>query len=82
MSAFQQSKEQQNALRGPIPSLYAQDTFHTTPRLTLVGGVRWGPNFMPVDYYQPWSGIQLQRFRKQHHLRRGVSECSGRHPVV
>ena len=51
MSAFQQSKEQQNALRGPIPSLYAQDTFHATPRLTLVGGVRWGPNFMPVDYF-------------------------------
>ena len=51
LSAFQQSKQQQNALRGPIPSLYVQDTFHATPRLTLVGGVRWGPNFMPVDYF-------------------------------
>jgi Carboxypeptidase regulatory-like domain len=51
LSAFQQSKEQQNALRGPIPSLYAQDTYHATPRLTLVGGLRWGPNFMPVDYF-------------------------------
>ena len=30
MSAFQQSKQQQNALRGPIPSLYIQDTFHAT----------------------------------------------------
>ncbi len=48
---FQQSKEQQNALRGPIPSLYIQDTYHITPRLTLVGGLRWGPNFMPVDYF-------------------------------
>lgn len=51
LSAFQQSKEQQNALRGPIPSLYVQDAFHATPRLTLVGGLRWGPNFMPVDYF-------------------------------
>ena len=37
---FQQSKKQQNALRGPIPSLYIQDTYHATPRLTLVGGLR------------------------------------------
>jgi hypothetical protein len=48
---FQQSKKQQNSLRGPIPSLYIQDTFHATPRLTLVGGLRWGPNIMPVDYF-------------------------------
>ena len=48
---FQQSKKQQNALRGPIPSLYVQDTFHASPRLTLVGGLRWGPNIEPVDYF-------------------------------
>jgi hypothetical protein len=50
-SPFQQSKKQQNALRGPIPSLYVQDTFHATPRLTLVGGLRYGPNVMPHDYF-------------------------------
>ena len=50
-SPFQQSKAQQNALRGPIPSLYAQDTFHASSRLTLIGGLRYGPNIMPHDYF-------------------------------
>jgi hypothetical protein len=50
-SPFQQSKQQQNALRGPIPSLYGQDTYHATPRLTLIGGLRYGPNIMPHDYF-------------------------------
>lgn len=49
--AFQQSKKQQNSLRGPIPSLYVQDTYHASPRLTLVAGVRYGPNVMPHDYF-------------------------------
>jgi hypothetical protein len=50
-SPFQQSKQQQNALRGPIPSLYVQDTYHASPRLTLIGGLRYGPNVMPYDYF-------------------------------
>jgi hypothetical protein len=62
MSAFQQSKQEQNALRGPIPSLYAQDTFHATPRLTFVGGLRWGPNFMPVDYFNRGSVFNYSDF--------------------
>jgi hypothetical protein len=51
MSAFQQSKQQQNALRGPVPSLYFQDSYRASPRLTVTGGLRWAPNFMPVDYF-------------------------------
>jgi hypothetical protein len=49
MTAFQQSKFQGNALRAPIPSLYFQDTFHATKQLTLVAGLRWSPNYAPVD---------------------------------
>jgi len=62
LSAFQQSKEQQNALRGPIPSLYAQDTFHASKRLTLVAGLRWGPNFMPTDYFNRGSVFNMADF--------------------
>ena len=51
LSAYQQSKQQQNAMRGAIPSLYAQDTYHATKQLTFVAGLRWGPNFMPTDYF-------------------------------
>jgi hypothetical protein len=62
LSAFQQSKQQQNALRGPIPSLYAQDTYHATKRLTLVAGLRWGPNFMPWDYFNRGSVFNMADF--------------------
>jgi hypothetical protein len=62
LSAFQQSKQEQNALRGPIPSLYAQDTFHATKRLTLVAGLRWGPNFMPVDVFNRGSVFNMSDF--------------------
>lgn len=51
LSGFEQSKQQQNALRGPIPSLYVQETYHASTRLTLTGGLRWNPNYMPVDYF-------------------------------
>ncbi len=51
LSSFQQSKQQQNALRGPFPSLYVQDTYTASPRLTLTGGLRWDPNIMPHDYF-------------------------------
>jgi hypothetical protein len=51
MSGFAQSKQQQNALRAPIPSIYAQDTFHATRHLTLIAGIRWEPEYYPTDYF-------------------------------
>ena len=61
-SGFQQSKQQQNALRGPIPSLYAQDTYHATKRLTMVAGLRWAPQYMPVDYFNRGSVFSMAGF--------------------
>ncbi len=51
-NSFQQSKEEQNANRGPIPSLYVQDTYRATNRLTLVAVACVGvPQYMPVGVF-------------------------------
>ncbi len=62
MSAFQQSKQQQNALRAPIPSLYIQDTFHANKQLTMVAGLRWAPEFIPVDYFNRGTTFDMAAF--------------------
>jgi hypothetical protein len=62
MSAFQQSKQQQNALRAPVPSLYVQDTFHATPQLTVVAGVRWEPEYYPHDYFNRGTSFSMPAF--------------------
>jgi hypothetical protein len=62
MSAFQQSKFQQNALRGPIPSLYVQDTYHAAKGLTLVAGLRWSPEILPVDVFNRGTVFNMAAF--------------------
>ncbi len=62
MSAYQQSKFQQNALRGNIPSLYAQDTYHATPQLTVVAGIRWSPEFLPTDVFNRGTTFDMTAF--------------------
>jgi hypothetical protein len=61
-NSFQQSKQQQNALRGSIPSIYFQDTFHASRKLTIVAGLRWSPEFFPVDYFGRGSIFDMSRF--------------------
>ena len=62
LSAFQQSKAQQNALRGNIPDLYIQDTYHASARLTLIAGLRWTPTYYPVDYFNRGIEFNMQGF--------------------
>jgi hypothetical protein len=62
MSAYEQSKFQQNALRGNVPSLYVQDTFHANKQLTVVAGIRWAPEFLPVDYFNRGSTFNMANF--------------------
>ena len=63
LSSFQQSKEQQLALRGSIPSLYAQDTYQATKRLTILAGVRWAPEFFPTDYFNRGTTFDMASFQ-------------------
>ena len=77
---FQQSKKQQNALRGPIPSLYVQDTFHANHQLTLVGGLRWGP-WIAGRLFQSRRGIQYGRLPRQHGQHR-LSQCPCRRFIL
>jgi hypothetical protein len=61
-SGFEQSKQQQNALRAPIPSLYIQDAFHANSRVTIVAGIRWVPEFYPSDYFDRGSVFDYNAF--------------------
>jgi hypothetical protein len=63
LSSFQQSKEQQLALRGPIPSIYLQDTYHATKKLTIVAGIRWSPEFMPFDNFNRGTTFSMAAFQ-------------------
>lgn len=65
--AFAQSKEQELALRGNAPSLYIQDTYNAGPHLTIVGGVRWSPEYMPVDYFNRGSTFDYASFLSNIH---------------
>jgi hypothetical protein len=67
LNAYQQSKAQQNALRAPIPSLYVQDIFHATKRLVLSAGVRWDPQFAPVDKFRRGSIFNMNDFLSDTH---------------
>jgi hypothetical protein len=62
LQAFQQSKFQQNALRGPVPSLYIQDTYHASPGLTVTAGLRWAPAYMPVDVFNRGVEFSMSAF--------------------
>ena len=62
LNSFVQSSAQQNALRAPIPSLYIQDTYHATNKLVLSAGVRWDPEYFPVDYFNRGSTFNMSNF--------------------
>lgn len=62
LNSFQQSAKAQNALRASLPSLYVQDTFHASKQLTLVAGLRWSPQYMPVDYFNRGSVFSMDAF--------------------
>lgn len=67
MQAFGQSRSQQNAFRQNIFSLYAQDTFHATQKLTLSYGLRWEPMLYQTDKYGRGSTFDRAAFNSNTH---------------
>ncbi len=51
MNSFSQSGQQLNDLRQNVLGLYAQDTWHITPRLVANIGLRWEPFLPEYDHY-------------------------------
>ena len=65
--AFAQSRTQQTTYRQTIYSLYAQDTYHFTPRLTANIGLRWEPMLFPVDKFGRGSNFSQAAFNANQH---------------
>src|SRR2546430_2780755 len=51
MNSFSQSGQQLNDLRQNVIGLYAQDTWHATPRFVVNMGLRWEPFLPEYDHY-------------------------------
>lgn len=62
MGNFEQSAPQLDALRAPIPTLYAMDTYHANKKLVITGGVRWNPEFFPADKFGRGSTFSMANF--------------------
>ncbi|WP_238398391.1 TonB-dependent receptor [Edaphobacter sp. 12200R-103] len=67
MSSFSQSRTQDTTYRQTTFSLYAQDTWHLTPRLTVNYGVRWEPNLFQVDKFRRGSTFDRAAFDAGQH---------------
>lgn len=51
MSSFGQSRTQDTTYRQNVFGIYAQDTWHLTPVLTVNYGLRWEPNLYQTDKF-------------------------------
>ena len=59
---FVQTNATPDDLRQWIMSVYAQDTYHLSPRITLNFGLRWEPTFSDPDKYRRGTSFSLPAF--------------------
>lgn len=67
MQAFSQSRAQQTTYRQTIVSAYAQDTYHLTPHVTAILGLRYEPMLYPVDKFGRGSTFNQAAFTANQH---------------
>ena len=65
--SFEQGNPNPNSLRETVFALYAQDTFHVTPRFTLNLGLRWEPSLFPYDVHNIGDQFSLAAFAAGEH---------------
>jgi hypothetical protein len=68
--AFAQSRAQQTTYRQTLFSIYGQDTYHFTSRLTANIGLRWEPMLFPVDKFGRGSTFSQAAFNANQHSTR------------
>ena len=66
-NAFSQSRAQVTNYRQNIFGLYAQDTWHITPNVTISGGLRWEPYIVPTDLLARGSTFDRAAFNANLH---------------
>lgn len=67
MQTFSQSRAQQTTYRETIFSIYAQDNWHPTSRLSINYGLRWEPELFPVDKFGRGSTFSAAAFAAGQH---------------
>jgi hypothetical protein len=65
--AFSQSRAQQTTFRQTIFSIFAQDTWHILPHVTLSYGLRWEPNLFQQDKFGRGSTFNMASFEAGQH---------------
>ncbi|MGH9529709.1 MAG: carboxypeptidase regulatory-like domain-containing protein, partial [Terriglobales bacterium] len=66
-AGFSQSRAQKVAYRENIPSIYAQDTYKVTSRVTVTAGLRWEPTLWPSDVFHRGSIFNMNDFLNNVH---------------
>jgi len=80
-AGFNQSRPQKVAYRENIPSLYAQDTYKATRKITITAGVRWEPTLWPSDDFHRGSIFNMADFLANIHTSVYTSALVGQPPA-